>query len=251
MEQTSVPTQPTVEVSSFMSRAANAFMSPGELYTEIAATPVQSTSWVIPYIIAMIVGILMTVAIFSNDSLKEQALRPQQEEMQKQVESGKMTQQQADQASAVMSGKTVMVFGIAGVVVIVSAAMFLIPLVLMVVGKLAFKCSASYQKFLEMYGIATLIAALGAIISLLMMYSMDSMYAQPGGAFFLRDSFDRHNFVHGVLASMNIFTIWQTAVVGIGLSKLAGKSTGSGMAVTFGLWLAWVLVASSMGWGGR
>jgi hypothetical protein len=162
-----------------------------------------------------------------------------------------MTQAQADQAASMMSGKSVVIFGVVGVVVIVSAAMFLIPLLLLAIGKLAFKAPANYQKYLETYGIATLISALGAIVTLLMMYSMDSMLAQPGGAFFLRDSFDRHNMAHGLLASLNVFTIWETAVVGIGLSKLTGKPTGTGMGVTFGLWIIWVVFAASMGWGGR
>jgi hypothetical protein len=251
MEHTENPVPQTVEVSSFMTRAANVFMSPGELYAEIAAAPVQSSSWVIPFIISLLVGVLMTVALFSNASLRDQALEGQREEIQKQVEEGKMTQEQADQAESMMSPTMFMVFGTVGVVFFVTGTMFLIPLLLFAVVKIAFKHAGNYKKILETYAIATLIGALGGIVALLMMYSMDSMLAQPSPAFFLRDSFERQNFVHNALASCNVFTIWEVAVVGLGLSKLTGRSTGAGMAVTFGLWVCWVLVSASFGWGAR
>ena len=250
MEHAEISSSQSVEPSSFITRATNVFMSPGELYSEIAVAPVQSSSWLIPYIISMVLGVLMTVAIFSNQSLSEQARRPQREAMQKQVEEGKMTQEQADQAESFMSPAMFMTVGAVGVVGVVTASLFLIPLILLGVTKVAFKYSAPYKKFLETYAIATLIGAFGGIITLLMMYSMDSMLAQPGAGFFLKDSFDPKNFMHSVLASLNIFTIWEVSVVGIGLSKLTGRSLGSGMAVTFGIWLCWVLI-SSLGWGGQ
>lgn len=249
MEHTENSSAPPVEVSSFMTRATNVFMSPGELYAEIAVAPVQSSSWVFPFIISMIVGVLMTIAIFSNQSLREQALEPQREAIQKQVEEGKMTQEQADQAESFMSPTMFMVIGAGGVLVIVCATMFLIPLVLMAASKLALQYSGTYKKFLEAYGIATLIGVLGGIVTLLMMYSLDSMLAQPSGAFFLMGSFDQHSFTHKAIASLNIFTIWEVAVVGLGISKLAGKSAGAGMAVTFGLWLIWVIASSLLGIG--
>ena len=43
----------------------------------------------------------------------------------------------------------------------------------------------------------------------------------------------------------------QVAVTGIGLSAVSGKSRGMGMAVAFGLWLVYVLIASYLGWGAR
>jgi hypothetical protein len=44
-----------------------------------------------------------------------------------------------------------------------------------------------------------------------------------------------HPFVHGVLASFDIFAIWSTILMGIALSVLSGKSRRTGMFVAFGL----------------
>ena len=86
---------------------------------------------------------------------------------------------------------------------------------------------------------------------MLMMNLMNSLYAQPGGAYFLMDSFDSNDFGHNVLASLNLFTVWQVAVVGIGLSAVARKSAGQGMMLSFGLWIVWVIVAGLLGWSAR
>jgi hypothetical protein len=251
MENTSSTMPETVQVSSFMTRATNVFMSPGELYSEVASAPVQNSSWVIPYILLAIMGVLMTMAIFSNETLKDQIMKPQREAIQKQVAEGKMTQEQADAAESFMKPGMFMAIGAAGAIGVVSVTMFLIPLVLLLAAKMILTYSGVYKKMLETYGLATLIGLLGALVSLLMMYSMDSMYAQPSGAFFIKDVFEPGNFGHNVLASMNIFSIWQTAVLGIGVSKISGSSTGKSMAVVFGLWILWVCVSSALGWGAR
>jgi hypothetical protein len=243
MEQTEHPSTQTVEVSSFADRAASVFMSPGDLYTEIAAAPVQTTTWVIPYIIALLVGVMMTVGIFSNESLKYQALETQRDAMKQQVESGKMTQEQADRAEKMVSPSLFMIIGAVGAIGVISALTFLLPLLLFVVAKVAFKFPGGYKKMLETYGIAMLIGSLGGLVTLLMMYAMDSMIASPSAVLLVRDSFDKHSFVHSVLGSLNVFTIWEVAVVGLGISKLCGKPAGAGMAATFGLWIIWVLGA--------
>ncbi len=81
------------------------------------------------------------------------------------------------------------------------------------------------------------------------MYSMDSMYAQPGPVFFIKDSFEHGNFVHNLLASLSVFSIWQTSVVGVGMSKVTGQPAGKSMAVVFGLWIIYIVCASLLGWG--
>lgn len=69
------------------------------------------------------------------------------------------------------------------------------------------------------------------------------MYASPGGALAVLNNFNPKNTTHRLLSSLNIFTIWQMVVVGIGLAKYAGKSSGTGIGVGVGLWIVWVLVS--------
>jgi hypothetical protein len=80
-----------------------------------------------------------------------------------------------------------------------------------------------------------------------MMVGLGSMAATPSGALALLGSFDPTNKFHMLLASLNIFSIWQTAVIGIGLSKLSDKQTSAGMGVAFALWIVWIALSILLG----
>lgn len=255
MEENAQPqlsTAPPVEVTSFTTRAVNALTAPGELYAEVAAAPVQTSSWLVPFLVLVALVVLMMFSLTNNPILFDQMMEAQRAEMAKQVASGEMSAAQADQARQFMENKGIIFgFGSLSVVFITTAVVFGAPLCYWLVSKGALKFAGSYKKILEVYGLSMVIGILGTLVALIMMNMMESMYAQPSGAFFLRDSYDQENFGHNIAASMNVFSIWQVAVTGIGLSAVSGKSRGMGMAVAFGLWLVYVVVASLLGWGAR
>jgi hypothetical protein len=251
-EQTVVSTESTpLSVSTFTERMTNVFAAPGDLYAEVARAPVQTTSWLIPYLLTVIVTLLFAFAIFNNQTLRQTILETQQKEIQKQVEEGKMTQENADQATAFMESPMIAVFGAISSAVYVSAITFGMPLVLWLVGRMIFKSGAGYKKMLEVFGLATLIGVIGTIVTLLMMYLFDSFYAAPGGSLAVMGNFDSHNFGHRFLAALNVFTVWETAVVGIGMAKVSTKSVGFGIGVIVGLWLVLTIAISALGWGMR
>lgn len=245
------PSQP--EPSGFATRAANVFSSPTELFTEVGALPVQASSWALPLIISVIVTALVTFMIFNNATLRDQIQEQQRVEIQKMVDNGKLTQDQANQALERMGGGSVIEIVIATIsgAVVAAIIFFVIPLVLWLGAKFGLKFGGTYKKVLEVYGLASLIAVLGSIVAVLMMYSLNTMYATPGGSLLVMNNFDRHNIAHNLLASLNIFTLWMTAVTGIGLAKISGKSIGAGLIVVFLLWAVWTIIASLMGWGFR
>jgi hypothetical protein len=250
--QAQAPTAAAVEVSSFGTRAVNVLTAPGELFTEVAASPVQNSSWLIPFLMMVGLMALMMYSLTSNPVLFDQMLSTQRTEMATKVAEGKMTQADADRASQFMQNKNVIfAFGTTSAVLLTTIFVFGAPLVYWVVVRKALKFTGNYKKILEVYGLSTIIGILGALVSLIMMNMMNSMYAQPSGAFFLRDTYTQGNFAHNLAASLNVFSIWQVAVTGIGLSTVSGKGRGAGMGVAFGLWLVYVLVASYMGWGAR
>jgi hypothetical protein len=250
--QPQVTSSAPVEISSFGTRAVNVLTAPGDLYAEVARAPVQTSSWLVPFLVIIALIVLMLYSFTSNAVLYDQMLKPQHEEMQKQVADGKMTQQQADQAAQFMQNKgLIFAFGAASAVLITTIFVFGAPLVYWVVIKGALKYTGNYKKVLEVYGLSMIIGIVGMLVSIIMMNMMESMYAQPSGAFFLRESYDQGNFVHNLAASLNVFSVWQVAVTGIGLSAVSGKSRGAGIGLAFGLWIIYVLIASYMGWGAR
>jgi hypothetical protein len=250
--QSHVTSAPPVEVTSFTTRAVNVLTAPGDLYAEVAAAPVQTSSWLVPFLVMVALIGLMMFSFTNNSVLFDQMREPQRAEMAKKVAEGKMTQEQVDQAMRFIDDKgAFMAFGIAGGVLIMTLVVFGAPLCYWLASKGMLQFTGSYKKILEVYGLSMVIGIVGTLVSLIMMNMMESMYAQPSGAFFIRDSYDQNNFGHNVAAAMNVFSIWQVAVTGIGLSTVSGKSRGMGMAVAFGLWLVYVVIASFLGWGAR
>jgi len=243
--------QPIAEepkISSFFDRASNIFTSPGTVYTEVAAAPVQTSSWLLPFIVSLLFAVLSVIAVSSNATLKEQALEPQRQAMQERVDKGEMTQEQMDQASAMTeSAIFTMGFGSIVAIIVVAVGTFGGTLIFWLVWKLFFKMQAGYKKILEVYGLATLIGLLGSIVTLIMIFLFDSLYASPGGGLLVMNNFDRHNFGHMFLASFNIISIWQMGVVGIGMAKVSGKSQGSSIGIAFVLWIIWIIIQAILG----
>jgi hypothetical protein len=254
-EQQAVTTPAAEQVtpSSFLSRATDVFAAPGDLYSEVAATPTQTSSWLLPLIFSILMGVVFTFALHSNATLRQQLADMQHEAMQKSVAEGRMTQEQADRAEQMMDsrGSMFLVIGTIGAVVTITVMFFGGALVFWLIAKLALKFAGNYLKMLEVYGLASLIGVLGAIITLLMMNLFNSFYATPSGSLLVLNSFDSTNYVHKLLAAIGVFSIWQMIVLGVGLGKVSNKSTGTGIGIAIGLWIVWILVASLLGWGIR
>ncbi len=251
-QETNVIQAPTP--SSFMARAANVFTSPSELYSEVAAIPVQATSWSIPFVTSLILALVFTFALYNNPALRQQIYDAQDRTWKEAVTQGKMTQSQYEQMSSAMesSGPAMfMVIGGGAAIVWISVIFFGVALLLWLIVKFGLKASLSYGKIIEVTGLASLISIAGTIVTLLLMYAFNTMYATPGAGLLMLNSFDPTNTGHRILASLNIFTMWEVLIIGVGISKVSGKSAGLGIGIVLGLWILWVIVSSLLGIGVR
>ena len=254
MEQTENQIPEAPEASSLMTRVTNVFTSPSELYNEVSVTPVQNSSWLTPMILSIFMALLFVVAIYFNTDLRSQIYEKQSEALKEQVEQGKIPQERYDQIIEGMekSGPG-MFIGIGGVSAIVMTLIvfFGATLILWLAAKVILKFPGKYTKVLEVFGLASFVGLFGSILTLLMMYFFGTMTATPSPSLFLGDGFDTKNKLHVVLASLNIFTIWQMGLVGIGISKLTNKSMGMGLGLAYGIWILWVIISTVSGIGMR
>ena len=142
-----------------------------------------------------------------------------------------------------------MVIGSITVIIMIALSYFLGTLFLWLANKTILKSSARYGKHLEMYGISSWIGILGGIITIFMMVGLGSMYANPSVSLLVISNFDTTNHLHKLFSALNIFSIWQTAVIGFGIAKLSEKSNNSGLGVAFALWAIWVAIQVFIGFG--
>ena len=248
-QESAIPSAPGI--SSFMTRATNVFSSPSELFTEMASAPVQTTSWLLPLVFSVIVSISFVMSLNSNPELRQQMAEPGRQAIQEKVASGQMTRDQADQAEQFMGSSFFVYTAIGGAAVVTVIMLFGFPLLLWLLVGAILKTPTTYKKMLEVYGISAMISLLGTIVTLLMMYMMNSMRAIPSPSLFIMHSYDYHNIAHRFLSSLNIFTAWQVIVLGIGVSKFTQRTVGVGISATMGVWIFCLVLAALAGWGAR
>jgi hypothetical protein len=254
MEQTENQIPQAPEASSLMTRVTNVFTSPTELYSEVSVTPVQKSSWLTPMILSILIALLFVVAMYFNTDLRSQIYEKQSEALKAQVEQGKMPQERYDQFVEGMENSGPGIFiGIGGMsaIVMTLVVFFGASIFFWLAAKIIFKFSGKYTKVLEIFGLASFVGLFGSIVTLLMMYVFGSMTAIPSPSIFLGDGFDTKNKMHVVLASLNIFTIWQMGLMGIGISKITNKSLGTGLGFSYGVWILWVIISTVAGIGMR
>src|SRR5258707_1878665 len=164
MSDQPLPSATTPQAASFMTRAANVFTAPGELYAEVASAPPQTSSWLAPFLISIALALVFTFAIYNNPSLRQEIYDMQGKAFQKSVDEGKMTQERADQMREGMENSGPMMFMLIGggtAIFGISFVFFGAPLILWMIAKFGFKSPAGYSKVLEIFGLSGLIGVLG------------------------------------------------------------------------------------------
>lgn len=175
--------QPLPPAPSLGTTFTDVFTSPSEVFKNLKGTAPTPRLWVVPFIATFLVVCLITVLLFTNETLKVEMKDVQNKAIQMKVEQGKLTQEQADQAESRMDsmGGLMIVFSIIGGAIFISAYYFGGALFLWLSNKTIFKSTEGYGKHLELYGIASWIGVLGGIIAALMMVGLGSMTATPIG----------------------------------------------------------------------
>ena len=245
---TAAPAAP--EVTGFTTRLTNVFTSPGELFDEIAAVPVQTTSWLIPWLVLMALIVVATFTVFNNPSLRQQAYDIQTRKLSEMVAQGKMTQDMMDRQVSGMENSGPGLFiaiGAGSRIFIMTLVLFFGALLYWLGARIVLKYRGGYKKILEVAGISWSVGILGAIVTILLLIVMNSLFATPSPALLLGDSFNPASFSHRLLAGITVFGIWETVLIGMGLAKVAGKPAGGGMAIAFTLWAIGVCLGAYTG----
>ena len=229
----------------------NVFAAPGELFDEVKVTRTRMVNWLVPAIIASIVGVAFTLVMFSQPGILRQIHQQQERTFEKQVQAGKMTQKQADQALEMtqkFSGPMMKIFGAVGAVVTSFVRLFWWGLVLWVIGRWLLKANIPYMKAVEVVGLSSMIAVLGGIVALLLMVILGKMFASASLALFVSD-FDMTNKKHFLLGAVNVFNFWMVVVMGLGLARVTGTSFGRATLFFLAYWVAMSLALIALGMG--
>jgi hypothetical protein len=236
--------EPAPGSSSLAGRLANVFVAPGEVFEELKTSPPRAANWLVPVLLACLVGVVYCVTIFSTESLAQQMHEMRVKALQQKIDAGKMPREQGQQAiealDRFMTPTLMSILGSFSAAVISFAALFVSALIVWLIGKLAFKAEFTYLKAMEVCGLASMIGVLGVVVQTLLVLGFGKLTVSPGPALLIQD-FDPKNLWHQMASMLSLITFWQVGVGAAGLAKLGGISWAKAAGWLYGLWAAVVL----------
>jgi len=214
----------------------NVFVTPGEVFEELKASPVKIANWIVPVVLLTIVGWIGLWLAFSQPTVRYQLQQMTEKAMQKQL--AHMSEADADRIR--QYGEVGIKINAALMPVFLAwVTPFWWGLVVWLLGKFVFKANFSYLKALEANGLIAMIMTLDAVIRTLLIIVTGSMFAAPSLILLVKD-FDPQNLVHSLLGLVNIMIFWSLAVRAIALARLSGGSTVKAAVWVFGIWFAYM-----------
>jgi hypothetical protein len=108
-------TEPPVP-SALPVRLANVYAAPGEVFDALRGQPSSVANWLVPAILAALVGIVSVWVMFSQPAIRQQIEDLQSKRYEQLVADGKMTQEQVDQLQRQMGELQFTIEQIAGMI---------------------------------------------------------------------------------------------------------------------------------------
>jgi hypothetical protein len=228
----------------------NVIAAPGETFERLRSTPSQASRWLVPALLLLLVSWIGTAIVFSQDSVKQQIADMQEKGLQKQVEKGKLTQEQATQAREVatkVGGIIMMVIAYGWPVWLAFITPFWWGFLLWLIGGPILKGTCPYLKAVEVVGLANMIVVLQGVVKPLLILLTGNLFASTSPALLI-PNLDPNLPLHSAALNLDVMTLWWLAVCGLGVAKLSGVAAGKAMAWTFGFWALITGVLIGIGW---
>ncbi len=235
-ENPPIPGQPPVPppATSLAARLLNVFATPGEVFEEVQAAPPGAANWLVPAVLAAVVGVAAVLILFSQPTFVQHMREQWAGGYDGMVKAGKMSQVDADKAVAVIE-RFAQPVGCVAVVAVSFARVFWWALVLWLLALLFLKRQCGYLKAVEIAGLASMISLLGGIVALLLTVNFGKESA-PSLALAVSD-FNPKNPLHLALAAANLFDFWILGVMAVGLARLARVPFARALFLVAGYWL--------------
>jgi hypothetical protein len=224
---------------SFPQRLMGIFVSPGATFADIARKP--------DFIVPLIVSVLATMAVIETMLARIGAERIVRQSLEQSGRASNMSPDQMQQAieqGAKFTGIFMHLTGLlaAPIVLLVVAGLGLLIMNAIFGSRLTFKTAFCVTCY------ANLVSVLGAVIGLVMILLADPdqfnaqnpMPTNPGFFFNPRET---SKPLLSLLSSLDVFSIWLMALLGIGFSEAVGRKVKpTTISLCFaGLWAIWVL----------
>lgn len=236
------PVDPATSEATSMSltdRLTDIFFSPGAVFDSIKLGPPKVINWILPMLLAIVVGAVAAIVMFSQPGVIQQIRQSQAKQYEKMIKQGKLTEQQAadiqEKSEKFTGPKFLQIASAVAVVFVVPIRLFAIALVAWLLGRFAFKGKMDYLQALEVVGISSIISILGGLVATFLISSFGDMMATTNPTLFI-DHRDITNKVHMMLSKFDLFELWFLGLVSHGIARLSGTQWFKPAICIFGIW---------------
>jgi len=194
------------------------FACPGEVFEELATAPPRIRNWLVPTLLVAVTNVMVAGALGPTD--------PGVATLGQVVEAGKTELFTARWKLFSAMTLTLAAFAATG----------WSALVFWCIGRAFLHARFSYWKAVEIVSLTGGIVALGAVVKALLAVVSNDLAARPDLSLFAGHLTAEHP-ARAALGALNIFHLWSTAVLVIGLSKVSGAGLKESAFWVFGYWL--------------
>lgn len=245
---TSVP-PPPVEPLSISDKFVGILTEPAATYANVRAAGPRTSDWLLPVGITALILIVGMFLRFSNPEFMATITEQQNKAIAKQVEQGKLTQEQADQAYEQMENMQglIKIGGTISAGVGFVIMFFVFALLYWLGAKYLMKGDATFGLILSAAGLSTFISAIDQLLSLLLSFLTGKPFANLSPALFVGDPMA--NTGTRLLMMLNPISIWAYYVLGIGFEHVAAITRTKGLILAFAFFVLAALFSIVGGYG--
>jgi hypothetical protein len=244
----SVP-PPPVEPLSISDKFVGILTEPAETYANVRAAGPRTSDWLVPVGITALILVVGMFLRFSNPEFMAQITDKQAESISKQVDSGAMTQEQADQAVEQMEGMSgfIKITGTLSAGVGFVIMFFVISLLYWLGARFVMKGDATFGLIMSAAGLSTFISAIDQLLSLLLSLVTGKPFANLSPALFMDG--DMASAGTRLMMMLNPIVLWSYYVLGIGFEHVAQISRVKGMILAFAFFVLAAAISSVSSFG--
>ena len=256
-EDTIQSEQPTNEMEelSHTDKIMGVISEPSNLFSKLAFLKVKATDWLLPLLALIIVSIVATFIYMSNPEIKyemqQQQEKAMREQFDKMVESGQMTQQQADEQidrtrEMMTNPMFVFLFPSIGIIIMMFIWFFAFTTVGFLVAKFVLKGDGSYTQAMSAMGLPLYISVLQSVVLIILGILIGKMITGLNPASLT--GMDVKEFPGFLLSRLDVFSIWFYTVLGIAFAKMfKSDNTKKYVITSLVLWLVIMFIIFGLG----
>ena len=207
-------------------RMVGVFVSPGATFESVRSR-VGTADWLVPLILVAIVTVIIVYLVTPIEMAKKRA---------------NMAQAEVNMEDMQTIG---MIAGMISAPVGVAVMLFLTSAILLVLVRFILGGETTYKHVLSVNSLSFLVGIPGAIVTVPLMLAKESASIQVGLGLLLPDAMVE-TFLGRLLMNVNFFSIWQSALVGIGLGIVSGISTKKAVIGVFVLFILYVIGSAAL-----